>query len=210
MSLIVEVKGDKILTILEAGGMSLLKLFQMPKPVNIVGRTSSITNSFVNGIIPVIYPTEEQVAENLAILGLDPEDLRCAYCGDKYTEWDHLRPIVKGKQPTGYISDIYNLVPACGKCNQSKGNKHWREWIESQAPLSPKSRGITDLQKRIDALNRFERWKDVQPYDFAAFVEKDLWIEHWENWKKLYQLMKESQRTSDRVKKAIEEKINEI
>lgn len=105
----------------EDGEVRLLKLFRMPKPVNIAGRTSSITNSFVNGIIPVISPTEEQVAQNLTILGLNLDDLRCTYCGDKSTEWDHLRPIVRNKKPTGYISDIYNLVPACGKCNQSKG-----------------------------------------------------------------------------------------
>ena len=32
-------------------------VFKMPVPVKIKGRTSSITNAFVNGIIPVIEPT---------------------------------------------------------------------------------------------------------------------------------------------------------
>lgn len=32
--------------------MSVLKVFQMPKQVKITARSSSITNSFVNGIIP--------------------------------------------------------------------------------------------------------------------------------------------------------------
>ena len=87
--------------------MNIVDIFKMPKPVNITGRTSTITNSFVTSIIPCISPTTEQLRECLQILGLDQEDLRCAYCGDKSTEWDHLRPIVKGKKPTGYISDIY-------------------------------------------------------------------------------------------------------
>jgi hypothetical protein len=35
-----------------------LKLFRMPRPVKITGRSSSITNSFINSIIPVIPPSE--------------------------------------------------------------------------------------------------------------------------------------------------------
>ncbi len=96
----------------------------MPVPVKIMARTSSITNSFVNGIIPVIQPNDEEIVEALSILGMTPDTVCCAYCGDASTEWDHLRAIVKDRRPTGYISEIHNLVPACGKCNQSKGNKN--------------------------------------------------------------------------------------
>ena len=39
--------------------------FRMPKPVKITGRTSTITNSFVNGIIPVITPSETEIIEVL-------------------------------------------------------------------------------------------------------------------------------------------------
>ncbi len=102
--------------------------FKMPKPVKISGRSSSITNSFVNAIIPVIVPTEPEVAKALEILGMGDRPV-CSYCGDPFTEWDHLRPLIVDKKPTGYISEIHNLVPACGKCNQSKGNKHWRTWM---------------------------------------------------------------------------------
>jgi len=38
--------------------------------------------------------------------------LQCSYCGTPATEWDHLRPLVMNKKPTGYISEIHNLVPA--------------------------------------------------------------------------------------------------
>ncbi|MFL6304101.1 MAG: HNH endonuclease [Candidatus Sulfotelmatobacter sp.] len=60
--------------------------------------------------------------EALRILHIDPSDIRCAYCGNKSTEWDHLRPIITNQEPTGYITEISDLVPRCGKCNQSKGN----------------------------------------------------------------------------------------
>src|SRR6478609_11845284 len=109
-----------------------LRYFTMPRPVAITGRTSSITNSFINSIIPVVVPTRDEVKCALKILGME-ERVDCAYCGDPYTEWDHLRPLVVDKRPTGYISEIHNLVPACGKCNQSKGNKSWKAWIQSTA-----------------------------------------------------------------------------
>jgi len=108
----------------------------MPTPMKITGRSSSITNSFINSIIPIIVPTNEQVKEALEILGMDHDSFQCAYCGATASEWDHLRPLVLNKKPTGYISEIHNLVPACGKCNQSKGNKPWHTWITSSAKLS--------------------------------------------------------------------------
>ena len=103
--------------------------------MTVTGRSSSLTNAFINGIIPVIQPTEAEELEALRILGIDPVDIRCAYCGDKSTEWDHLRPIITNQEPTGYITEIANLVPSCGKCNQSKGKSSWRAWITSTARL---------------------------------------------------------------------------
>ncbi len=83
--------------------MTYLPLFKMPKPMKITGRSSSITNSFINSIIPVVLPTEELVKEALSILNL-LENYQCSYCGAVATEWDHLRPLVVNKKPTGYIS----------------------------------------------------------------------------------------------------------
>lgn len=88
----------------------LSNAFRMPTPVKITGRTSSITNSFVNGVIPAIMPSNEEIALALEVLGMDASDVRCAYCGDPATEWDHLNAIVRRKRPTGYISEIHNLV----------------------------------------------------------------------------------------------------
>src|SRR5712691_11638586 len=123
----------------------LLAAFQMPAMATMVSRKSSITNAFVNTLIPQITPTPEEIEEALTILGIDIADVRCAYCGDKMTEWDHLRPLVLKQRPTGYISEIANLVPACGKCNQSKGNKAWRVWMLSKAKLSPTGRSLANV-----------------------------------------------------------------
>lgn len=173
--------------------MSYQKIFRMPKPVNISGRSSSITNSFINSIIPVIKPSEEEIKQALDILNMTQDTFQCAYCGDRATEWDHFRPLVINKKPTGYISEINNLVPACGKCNQSKGNKDWLAWMTSKARLSPKTKGVSDLDERIDLLKTYENWGKPTVIDFEEIVGKEMWEKHWGNWEKVQQMLRESQ-----------------
>lgn len=127
--------------------MDYLSLFRMPTPMKITGRSSSITNAFINSIIPVVPPCAEEVQQALKILGMTHENFQCAYCGGVASEWDHLRPLVKDKKPTGYISEIHNLVPSCGKCNQSKGNKEWKTWMLSTAG-PPHSECIADKRHK--------------------------------------------------------------
>lgn len=183
------------------------KVFKMPTPVNIVGRSSSITNAFVNGIIPIIEPTNEEVEDALSTLGMTKDSIRCSYCGDKYTEWDHFHPLIMNKLPTGYISEIHNLVPACGKCNQSKGNKNWKNWMLSNAPLSPSTRQISDLDEKIRRLENYEsKYKPIK-IDFENFVEKEKWVAHWENCEKLHDMMRKSQKLSDEIRFEILKKL---
>lgn len=173
--------------------------------MKVTGRTSSITNAFVNSIIPSIFPSDDEILEALNILGMTPESVECAYCGDPPTEWDHLRPIVRDKQPTGYISEIGNLVPSCGKCNQSKGNKLWRDWMLSEARLSPKSKGVSDLEERISRIAAYEKWRPRAPIDLQSIVGEEDWHLHWHNHEKIVNLMRESQIYADKIKATIEE-----
>jgi hypothetical protein len=178
-------------------------LFQMPKPVTIMGRSSSITNAFVNGIIPCIEPSDDEIKEALRILEMSEENVQCIYCGDKATEWDHLRPLIYKKRPTGYISEIHNLVPACGKCNQSKGNKEWRTWIISDAKLSPKMKGVTDIDNRVQLLEKYEQWGLPKKIDFQDIVGTELWSMHWANYNQLMHQMEGYQVVSDKIKDII-------
>ena len=185
--------------------MNYLDMFRMPTPMKITGRSSTITNAFVNSIIPVIYPTEEQVRESLQILGMDSDSICCSYCGSTFTEWDHLRPIVKDRKPTGYVSEIHNLVPACGKCNQSKGNTAWRQWMYSDAKLSPRSRRVGDIDVRAERLKAYENWGTPIVVDFAAIVGQDEWKQHWDNWKTIQTAMQDAQRLADRINQLVAE-----
>lgn len=183
--------------------MSYLDLFSMPNPVTISGRTSSITNSFVNGIIPCIQPSEEEVRDALSTLGMDEEHFCCAYCGDPCTEWDHLNPLVINKQPTGYCSEIHNLVPSCGKCNQSKGNKHWRDWMLGTASKSPRTRGVVDLDERVTRLESYCEAFEPLWIDLASIVGKEKWSEHWSNHAEIVTMMRKSQVISDEIRAII-------
>jgi len=182
--------------------MDYLSLFSMPT-MKITGRTSTITNAFINSIIPVIHPTAEEVEEALNILGIDPDAFQCAYCGEGASEWDHLNPLVMNKRPTGFISEIHNLVPTCGKCNQSKGNKPWREWMLSDAKLSPKSKGVSDLERRISRLEAYERLNVPIRIDFEEIVGKELWDKHWENWKSIINQMELAQELAEAINQLI-------
>lgn len=175
----------------------------MPTPMKITSRSSSITNAFLNSIILVIQPSENEVKEALKILGMDLDSFNCAYCGSIASEWDHLRPLVMKQKPTGYISEIHNLVPSCGKCNQSKGNKEWRVWIQSNAKLSPKKRGILDLSKRISRLEKYEMWGKPTKLDFAEIVGVDEWNKHWQKWQAILDLMKDAQLHATSIKTSI-------
>jgi hypothetical protein len=160
----------------------LAAAFQMPSVQTMVSRKSSITNAFVNSVIPVIQPTLDEIDEALSILGMGPADVRCVYCGALSTEWDHLRPLVLNQRPTGFISEIGNLVPACGKCNQSKGNKDWRIWMLSAAKRSPTGLGLPDVAERISRLEKYERWRAPTKIDFESILGRNDWEGYWRLW----------------------------
>jgi len=187
--------------------MDYINVFKMPKPIKITGRTSSITNAFINGIVPCIVPTEDEIKEVLSILDMNASNVCCSYCGDKFTEWDHFRPLIERKRATGYISEINNLVPSCGKCNQSKGNSNWKEWMTGTAKLSPATRGIKDLNKRISRLEEYEKWSKPIKLDFESIVGKEKWNQHWVNCESLHLQMKLSQNLSDEIKLLIQNSI---
>jgi uncharacterized coiled-coil protein SlyX len=56
---------------------------------------------------------------------------------------------------------MFNLVPACRTCNERKGAKHWRKFLEEERR--------TDLEARITVLTNFEArsnrerlgWKEI-------------------------------------------------
>lgn len=179
------------------------RLCQLPTAMTIMGRSSSITNAFINAIIPIFPPSDEEVLEALSVLGMSPDSIQCAYCGDPTTEWDHFRPLVTNQKPTGYVTEIANLVPSCGKCNQSKGKSNWREWMIGDAPKSPKTLKKPDLEGRIHRLEAYEMWRKPRWFNFAEIVGPELWASHWKNWDEALAVLKKSQGLASEIKRII-------
>jgi len=182
----------------------------MKKPGNILSRTSSITNSFVQAIIPVIEPTIEETEEALAILGMTPSTKSCCYCGDPSTTMDHFHPLVRDKRPTGYIHEVRNLVPSCGRCNSSKGQREWRKWMLGSAKHSPRTRGVPDLDARVERLQKFEAWGQVERRPLGEWAGTEAWNTHWKNLESVIAKMAEAHTHSLIVKKNISDKFHAL
>jgi len=188
---------------MEWSDKELLACFRMPGGFTITGRTTSIRNVFVAAIVPVIRPTADEIRTVLHILELDPRDLRCSYCGDAFTEWDHLRPLVKDGKPTGYPSSIRNLVPSCGKCNQSKGKSDWKTWMLGAAPRAPSIRKIPDLAQRIARLEEFESWSKCVPLRVEQLVSPHLWQQYYALQEEILQKMRNAQKLAAEIAREI-------
>lgn len=171
-----------------------------PAAQKLKGRKTTITNAFALSILPVIEPTDEEIFEALEVLGQDPDDVRCVYCGAPSHGWDHLRPVVRDSLPTGFITEIANLVPACGKCNSSKGGSDWRSWmLSTTAKGSPTRRGIPDIAERISRLEAFERWREPTWIDFERVVGKGEWEAYWRSRDEVIEQMMRCQEAADRM-----------
>jgi 5-methylcytosine-specific restriction endonuclease McrA len=60
----------------------------------------------------------------------------CAYCGAHATHLDHVHPLSKGGADAEH-----NIVPACQRCNLSKGAKTLAEWSRTFGPEASPGRG---------------------------------------------------------------------
>ena len=67
-----------------------------------------------------------QVESAMRELGLDPNNLKCVYCGVEADCWDHLVPASRDG-----THQVRNLAPACTACNNIKGYKTWDEFFDT-------------------------------------------------------------------------------
>lgn len=108
--------------------------YKMPTKSDLKGRTSTISNAFAISITPYIRPSEEDLKDYYKSLGI--EEGQCTYCLGIGNGRDHLKPLVSNGMPTGYITDIHNLVPCCQRRNSSKGSKVFRSGINPRIILN--------------------------------------------------------------------------
>lgn len=135
-------------------------------------RWTTFNNAFQTALaIPEIYD-EAKAAEAMAILDQQAdEDLKCVYCGALAATWDHLyNNVVKGRF-SGYGNRIFNLVPSCRTCNERKGGKHWRKFLEESNPPDVDAR--IALLAKLEMRSNRERfgWEEIKA-EFPELAEQ--------------------------------------
>jgi hypothetical protein len=84
--------------------------------------------------------------------------IRCFYCDAiEPTRWDHLHAVSRGGDTVPG-----NLVPACGRCDDSKQDRDVEEWINSKSKHRPASERLRILQSRIEAYQRHFAYNPVE------------------------------------------------
>tara|TARA_R110002126_G_scaffold38955_2_gene115879 strand:+ start:93 stop:644 length:552 start_codon:yes stop_codon:yes gene_type:complete len=120
------------------------------KPNTIQSRRSTFSNAFASALAPYDVYSNAAVTEAIKDLDQDPAgELYCVYCGKEAATWDHVFNRVVNGEFSGYGHRIRNLVPCCRTCNERKGKKHWKTFLELINP--------DDKDQRVDRMERFLR-----------------------------------------------------
>lgn len=131
--------------------------FKYPAADQIAGRTSTICRSMACTMLSREACSPKQEIEWLKFF---PEKT-CAYCGKKATHLDHLHALIIDRMPTGYGTEVANLVPCCTECNQPKGNMYWEDFMRSDMCHHVGDLETTDphlaMEKRIAIITEFQK-----------------------------------------------------
>ncbi len=130
-----------------------------------MGRKSTFSSAFASALAPHDIYSQAAVFEAIRDLDQDPDaELLCVYCEAKAATWDHVFSRVVNGDFSGHGHRIRNLVPCCRRCNESKGKKPWREFLET--------RNSPDKDVRIKRMERFLRNTSVQPINTEGMRHK--------------------------------------
>lgn len=119
-----------------------------------MGRKSTFANAFASALAPHDNYDPDVVAEAMRDLDQDPYgELLCVYCGAEAATWDHVFNRVLKGDFSGHGHRIRNLVPCCRTCNESKGQKPWRLFLDKRNP--------SDKDIRLRRIERFLNGADA-------------------------------------------------
>jgi hypothetical protein len=170
----------------------------MSRQTRITDRVSSISGAFVKAIIPHAKLSDEQIRQALIALGINPDE--CIYCGKERSDWDHLHATTSKKRPSGYFHVMGNLVPSCGKCNQSKSGRHWKKWMTGKARFAPRG---ADAARRIAFIEALERRHPIEKKSEAELIDvvgESDWTAYWKRLADIEDKMFEAQQAADAIR----------
>ncbi|WP_331302957.1 HNH endonuclease [Methylobacterium oryzae] len=158
------------------------------KGQTIMSRKSTFSAAFASALAPFDAYSREAVAQGIRDLGQDPEgDLSCVYCGTEAATWDHVFSRVVNGEFSGHGHRVRNLVPCCRSCNERKGKRQWRSWLDIVAPGDAVERAskiehflshaaaspMTAEAMDAAAPAEYERYREIRSQVFALMAEAD-------------------------------------
>lgn len=183
------------------------KKFKLPTKSDLKSRTSTLNNAFAISITPYINPTFEETERLYECLQIN--EGQCAYCLGEANAVDHIKPLVTNGLPTGYITEIRNLVPCCAACNSAKGAKDFKVWYKEDKNIKRlHKKGMTDAQIE-------ERYRIIcaymeqipEPINYQELLGDDLWREYLARKTAMIKLLKTDQEFCNKLSNIIKEKI---
>lgn len=150
---------------------------EYPSADKITSRISTLRRSMACTLLNRDACTPEQ--EQLWMIFFP--DNKCAYCGQEATHLDHLHPMIRDNEPTGYGTDPGNLVPCCKKCNTPKGNMEWEDFMRSskcEHTAKPNRTLQESIDERIQNIKDFQVAMPAKHTDLTAAM-KQQWKNRW-------------------------------
>lgn len=190
-----------------------MQIPKQPKKTSVNERISTITNSFYASILPFNSFTDKDVNNRLESLGysdleIESVNICCIYCGAEANTWDHLYPLIKNKEATGYYHDISNMVPSCNTCNSSKGSKDYKEWLSSNARTNKR---ISE-EKRNNAINRISKALETTPVRniseiLSTVLSTEMGMQYLKDLELITELLNKNSKISKQLREIISEKL---
>jgi hypothetical protein len=135
-----------------------MKLPQVPQRTTTGFAFSEISRAIQEGFARRQFGQAE-IEQVLRFFGHAPPE--CVYCGSpEVRRWDHVVSIREGGETV-----LGNIVPACARCDDSKQHSPFAKWMQSDAPLSPKSRGVENIAERIARIRAYAQEFGYSPTD---------------------------------------------
>lgn len=125
-----------------------MKLPQAPQRTT-PGFSFSILQRALNECLGARQFGQEEMARVLRFF--DMAQPKCVFCGcPEVKRWDHLIAVTQNGEAV-----LGNMVPACARCDDSKRDLPFQEWMTCDAKGSPKSRGVDDIAERVERINAY-------------------------------------------------------
>lgn len=82
--------------------------------------------------------------------------------------------------------------------------------MTSEAELSPRTRGVADINRRISIIEKYEKAFKKNVINLEEIVGTELWNHYWRKYEEVIKTMREAQETMNQIKNQIDAVMDEI